>query len=209
MIVIPTELNSGTNKGYKKSEEAEHAAALLLALKLNLNVNTLRITKGFFPDYDVLIKNIRGKEITFEIKYTSKRNVLVEYARSDNITPSGIQVNKSDFTALINHQQAKPNGTWIDVGKIRLYKTSDLLVWTMNAVNDSCYEKKFYKKSKTGPGSSNVIFKPKEYEKKLPHLWIGDVICDLNPVSYHMDKLIISNSEDYIEQTLLKFGWDF
>ncbi len=44
MIVIPTELNTGTNEGYKKSEQAEHAAALLLASKLYFDVDTLNIT---------------------------------------------------------------------------------------------------------------------------------------------------------------------
>ncbi len=209
MIVIPTELNTGTNEGYKKSEQAEHAAALLLASKLDLDVNTLDITKGFFPDYDFLIEDLQKKEITFEVKYTSKRDILIEYARGDGTTPSGIQVNKSDYTMLINHQSANSNSKWIDVGKIRLYKTSMLLDWTMNAVNDKRYWKKIYKRSSTGPGSANVLLKPKQHEAELPHLWVGDVKCDDKPITYHMDKLITSSSADYVEQTLLKLDWNF
>ncbi|KKM88070.1 hypothetical protein LCGC14_1262420 [marine sediment metagenome] len=209
MIVIPTELNTGTNEGYKKSEQAEYAAALLLASKLDLDVNTLDITKGFFPDYDFLIEDLQKKEITFEVKYTSKRDILIEYARGDGTTPSGIQVNKSDYTVLINHQSANSNGTWIDVGKIRLYETSSLLAWTMKAKDDSRYDTKKYPRSNTGPGSANVIFRPKQYENELPHLWIGDVKCDTNPIAYHMDKLLLSSSADYMEQTLLKLDWNF
>jgi len=209
MIVIPTELNTGTNEGYKKSEEAEYAAALLLASKLNLDVDTLHITKGFFPDYDFLIEGLQKKEITFEVKYTSNRDIFIEYARGDNVTPSGIQVNKSDYTALINRQSTKPNGKWVDIGKIRLYKTSMLLDWTMNAVNDKRHWKKIYKRSSTGPGSANVLLKPKQHEKELPHLWIGDIKCDDNPIAYHMDKLLLSSSADYMEQTLLKLDWNF
>lgn len=210
MIVIPTELNTGTNEGYKKSEQAEHAAALLLASKLDLDEDTLNVSTGNVPGYDFLIENLHKKKIKFEVKYTSKKsNILIEYARGDETTPSGIQVNKSDYTVLINRQSAKSNGKWIDVGKIRLYETSKLLAWTLKAKDDASYDKKIYERSSTGPGSANVVFKPKEYENELPHLWIGDVKCDDKPIAYHMDKLLLSSSADYMEQMLLKLDWDF
>ena len=209
MIVIPTELNTGTDEGYKKSEEAEHAAALLLASKLDLDVNTLDITTGYAPGYDFLIEGLQKKEIKFEVKYTSNRDIFIEYARGDNVTPSGIQVNKSDYTILINRQSIKPNGKWVNIGKIRLYETASLLDWTMKAVNDKSYWKKIYPRSNTGPGSANVLLKPKKHESELPHLWIGDVKCDDNPIAYHMDKLLLSSSADYVEQTLLKLDWNF
>jgi len=210
MIVVPTELNTGTNEGYKKSEQAEHAAALLLAPKLDLDVNTVEVSTGYAPGYDFLIENLHKKEIKFEVKYTSKKGaILIEYARGDEITPSGIQTNRSDYTVLINRQGAKLNGAWIDIRKIRLYKTSMLLDWTMKAVNDKRYWKKIYTRSNTGPGSANILLRPKQYENELPHLWIGDVKCDDNPIAYHMDKLITSSSADYMEQTLLKLDWNF
>jgi len=209
MIVIPTELNTGTDEGYKKSEQAEYAAALLLASKLNLDVDTLDITTGYAPGYDFLIEGLQKKEIKFEVKYTGNRDIFIEYARGDNVTPSGIQTNKSDYTILINRQSIKPNGKWVDIGKIRLYETSMLLDWTMKAVNDKRYWKKIYPRSNTGPGSANVLLKPKKHENELPHLWIGDVKCDDNPIAYHMDKLLSSSSADYMEQTLLKLDWNF
>lgn len=207
MIVIPTELNTGTNEGYKKSEKAEHAAALLLASKLDLDVNTLDITTGNAPGYDFLIEDLQKKEIKFEVKYTSKRDVLIEYARADENIKSGIQVNKSDYTILINRQSTKPNGKWVDIGKIRLYETSMLLDWTMNAVNDKRYRKKIYPRSNTGPGSANILLRPKQYENELPHLWIGDVKCDDNPIAYHMDRFIKSNLR--IDQDILILDWNF
>ncbi len=129
---------------------------------------------------------------------------MIEYARGDEITPSGIQVNKSNYTAFVNRQGSRPNGIWIDIGKIRLYKTSLLLDWTMNAVDDNRYEKKIYE---TGLGSSNVILNPKEHENELPHLWIGDVRCDDNPIAYHMDRFIKSNLR--MEQDILTLDWNF
>ncbi len=207
MIVIPTQLNTGTNKGYNKSQQAEHAAALLLASKLDLDVNTLNISTGYAPGYDFLIEGSQQKQITFEVKYTGKKgSILVEYARADESILSGIQVNKSNYTIFINRQSSRPNGIWIDIGKMRLYKTSLLLDWTMNAVDDDNYDKISYPKSSIGPGSSNVILNPKEHENELPHLWIGDVKCD-DPVAYHMDRFIKTNLN--VERDKLILDWNF
>ena len=206
-IVIPTKLNTGSNK-YKESERAERLAILLLSQNLDLNTETLDITEGFTPEYDLTIENFFNKEITFEVKYTGRnKTILIEYARADENIKSGIQVNESDYTLIISRQTIKEYGKWVYIGKNRLFKTSQLLDWTMKAKDDDNYDKKFYEKSSDGPGSSNVILNPKDHEKELPHLWVGDVRCDDNPISYHMDRFIKSNLN--IEQDKLKLDWNF
>lgn len=197
--VCPKELNRGTNQSYQRSEEAEGFVAKLLTDVLSLDYDTLHITRGKNSDFDLTLNDYSGTEFSFEVKFTSGDDVWIEYAYADG-RQSGILISKSKFYVIVNHQQARIDERWIDVGKIRVYDTKELRKWVLRSLADGKHEIKPYKEAVGSPGSLNVKLKPKMHEGEIPHIWIGDVECQIrnrNDVYYNLENLM-----SYIKDTI-------
>ncbi len=126
--------------------------------------------QGYNPGYDGWIG-----EKTFEVKFQSSAEMIIEYARYDG-TPSGISLSTADYWLLVNRSsiKAKP------AGKVRCLPTATLRDYVDQSIIMN--NVRVYEPSASGPGSRNVTLDP---WKLGDDGWMFDV-----PAILEFDKVI-------------------
>lgn len=163
-IVSVNRLWKGKDK-FTYSKYAEALAAHWLAKDKQWIIE--EYTTGFDARYDA---RLSGKRV--EIKFQTSENLAIEYARPD-YTPSGLFASESDYYLLINPGWSKKRGEWVQVGKVRLIKTSDLKQSVLKQIESG--NAKLYPTNEDGPGSRVVYLDPKT--DLLNDGWLGDIGC--------------------------------
>lgn len=159
MKVIIKDLYTGKDC-YKYSEQVEESIANIIAY--NLHVTSYNQTVGYDPRYDFMLNDKR-----IELKITSKTTPHIEFARGDGRV-SGLLLSEADYYIILS-----PGGSKCKyVGKLRMYKTSDL----KKLMVESLYSQNIitYPKSNNSPGSMCYELNPK---CGIFDYWLGD--CDL------------------------------
>jgi len=156
-IIIIKQLFEGTHwKEY--NDHAEKLIQGVVSRFFNLDVG-LR-TVGYSPEYDY---RLGGRKI--EQKISAHRGLELEYAREDG-RPSGLSLTESDYYLTLSPSGSKHNEGWVDVGKIRIFKTSDLFR-ILGTDPDSSPYKKVYKKKDGSPGARVLSFTENDLKEPI------------------------------------------
>ena len=113
-------------------------------------------TEGYSPEYDYYLG---GKKI--EQKISLKDGLELEFARYDG-TPSGLTVTESDYYITCTPAMSKHGSEWVKVGKVRMYKVSDLFRILGTAPEDSPFRKVYEPNPDKGPGAQVLSFSEKD-----------------------------------------------
>lgn len=162
-IVEVKKLWMGENK-FEYSKRAEKIALSFMCKKLDINPVNIILTEGYKPEYDARIL-----DATYEVKFTSKRMLNVEYADGRNY-PKGVFESTADYYLYISPGFSRVGETYERVGKVRLFKRSDIIKSTLDYI--VMYRGgKIFAASTFGPECKVAVLDP----KKVRHQWLGDI----------------------------------
>lgn len=169
---------------WKYVKRFEEALATLVLTRLGGSI--LGLTEGNVPGYDIMIETDEGVQ-KVEIKSTEKHRIFIEGGRYD-MTASGLSLTESDvYLILSRDMKINPDGTFDYIGKVRICFTY-LLVREYQRIAE--HSEMAFRPDAFGPGSRGVKMDPK---KDLPHIWIGDVACEVDQFGntvYDLSKFI-------------------
>jgi hypothetical protein len=139
---------------WKYVDYAEGIVQNTMAEMFNIGVGGR--TEGYAPEYDYYLG---GKKI--EQKISKNEGLELEFARYDG-TPSGLSLTESDYYITVSPASSLHGSEWVKVGKVRMYKTSDLFRILGPAPEDSPFRKVYEPHPDRGPGSQVLSFSEKD-----------------------------------------------
>lgn len=180
-VVNTTKLYKGNyEQKWTYVNQAEEIAANFLAKHKKWMIESY--SRGNVPEYDVIMNSQK-----IEIKFQGSNKLNIEYATAAG-EMSGIMLTHSKYYLMFNTGKSQHDGHWVDVGKVRLIKTSDL-------------KKAFLKKLLAGqcttyhpaegtnePGSRVVHINPKDDLPGYTDGWFADIKYTINAnneIEYH------------------------
>lgn len=146
MIVDVLSLMEDCPASHKHGADAEFEMATILAPLIGVDGQTITVTEGFFPEYDVLYSG----GTTVEFKFSTTNKPVIEISRERTGNPCGLSLTTADYTIYVCAGDAgikspikvtNGGGRWVDM-KVHIIPTDWL--------------RRFYKRNKNNPSKMKL-----------------------------------------------------
>lgn len=203
MQIIIEDLRTGPNK-YLYSEQVEEAIRDIVVNTFSIKEYS-QVTTGYDPYKDF---SINGHMI--DLKISGKDDLEIEYAR-DNGDPSAIALTDCDLYMTLTGGWNKIGRGWDHVGKLRLFRVSQLKEIIEPLKDDDKYCK-YYKPHDGGRGSRCVVL-TKNMIKDFDDFDLA--LFDIEPIKNNKDRIIgydlnkrsAAGAFSYITRNIYKSWW--